>query len=210
MLKLGCPMFKLPDLPYSFDALEPYIDAQTMQIHHDKHHQAYVDKLNAACANDISLTEKTIEEILSDPVNINNDIRTAVINNGGGHLNHSFFWKVLSPSSPFDPKESVGKEIIETFGDFDSFKEKFSNTAINRFGSGWAWLVINKGKLEIIDTQNQNTPVSIGMDPILCLDVWEHAYYLKYQNRRADYINAWWNVVNWKKVNDNFTKTIPR
>ncbi len=203
-------MFKLPDLPYSFDALEPYIDAQTMQIHHDKHHQAYVDKLNAACANDISLTEKTIEEILSDPVNINNDIRTAVINNGGGHLNHSFFWKVLSPSSPFDPKESVGKEIIETFGDFDSFKEKFSNTAINRFGSGWAWLVINKGKLEIIDTQNQNTPVSIGMDPILCLDVWEHAYYLKYQNRRADYINAWWNVVNWKKVNDNFTKTIPR
>lgn len=210
MLKLEGSMFKLPNLPYPFDALEPYIDAQTMQIHHDKHHQAYVDKLNAACANNDSLAEKTIEEILSDPVNINNDIRTAVINNGGGHLNHSFFWKIMSPDSPFDPKGSVGKEIIKTFGDFESFKEKFSNTAVNRFGSGWAWLVVNKGKLEIIDTQNQNTPISIGMDPILCLDVWEHAYYLKYQNRRADYINAWWNVVNWKKVEENFSKAISR
>ncbi len=203
-------MFKLPDLPYPFDALEPYIDARTMQIHHDKHHQAYVDKLNAASANDTSLAEKTIEEILSDPVNINNDIRTAVINNGGGHLNHSFFWKIMSPDSPFNPKSSVGKEIIKTFTDFESFKEKFSNTAVNRFGSGWAWLVINKGKLEIIDTQNQNTPISIGMNPVLCLDVWEHAYYLKYQNKRADYINAWWNVVNWKKVEENFNKAIAK
>ena len=210
MLKWMVPMFKLPDLPYPFDALEPYIDAQTMQIHHDKHHQAYVDKLNAASANDTSLAEKTIEEILSDPININNDIRTAVINNGGGHLNHSFFWKIMSPDSPFDPKSSVGKEIIKTFTDFESFKEKFSNTAVNRFGSGWAWLVINKGKLEIIDTQNQNTPISIGMNPVLCLDVWEHAYYLKYQNKRADYINAWWNVVNWKKVEENFNKAIAK
>lgn len=203
-------MFKLPKLPYSFDALEPYIDAQTMQIHHDKHHQAYVDKLNAAYVTDTSLAGKTIEEILSDPVNINGDIRTAIINNGGGHLNHSFFWEIMSPSSHFDPKSNVGKRIIDTFGDFESFKEKFSNTAVNRFGSGWAWLVVNKGKLEIIDTQNQNTPISIGMNPILCLDVWEHAYYLKYQNRRADYVSAWWNVINWKKVEENFSKAVAK
>ena len=203
-------MFKLPKLPYSFDTLEPYIDARTMQIHHDKHHQTYVDKLNAACANDASLAGKTIEEILSDPANINGDIRTAIINNGGGHLNHGFFWKIMSPDSHFDPKSNVGKEIANTFDDFESFKEKFSNTAVNRFGSGWAWLVVNKGKLEIIDTQNQNTPISIGMDPVLCLDVWEHAYYLKYQNKRADYVNAWWNVVNWKKVEENFSEAVAK
>ncbi len=200
-------MFKLPKLPYPFDALEPYIDTQTMQIHHDKHHQTYIDKLNAVVVNESSLAGKTIEEILSNPLGINKDIRKAIVNNGGGYLNHSFFWKIMSPNSSFDPKSNIGKEIVNVFGNFDSFKEKFSNTAVGRFGSGWAWLVVDKGNLEIIDTQNQDTPISIGKTPILCLDVWEHAYYLKYQNKRADYVNAWWNIVNWKKVEENLAES---
>jgi len=196
-------MFELPKLPYTFSALEPFIDAQTMEIHHDKHHQAYVDKLNAAIANDPSLTGKTIEEILSDTSKINEDIRKAVINNGGGHLNHSIFWEVMAPNIPFDQESVIGKKIIETFTDFESFKEKFSNTAVGRFGSGWAWLTLDHGQLEVVDTPNQDTPISIGKTPLLCIDVWEHAYYLKYQNKRADYVQAWWNVVNWKKVEEN-------
>jgi len=199
-------MFKLPKLPYSFNALEPYIDTQTMQIHHGKHHQAYVDKLNAAIVG-TSFSGKPIEELLSNLSDINKDLRMTIVNSGGGHLNHSFFWNIMSPKSSFNPKSNVGKEIINIFGNFDSFKEKFSNTAVSRFGSGWAWLVVNKGNLEIIDTQNQDTPISIGKIPVLCIDVWEHAYYLKYQNKRADYINAWWNVVNWEKVEDNFNKS---
>ena len=199
-------MFKLPKLQYPFDALEPYIDSQTMQIHHGKHHQAYVDKLNAAVTG-TSLSGKSIEEILRNFLNIDKEIKTAIVNGGGGHLNHSFFWNVMSPKSFFNPKSNIGKEIVNVFGTFDSFKEKFSNTAINRFASGWAWLVASKGKLEIIDTQNQDTPISIGKIPLLCLDVWEHAYYLKYQNKRADYVNAWWNVVNWEKVEENYIKS---
>ncbi len=201
-------MFELPKLKYSFDALEPFIDSLTMEIHHDKHHQAYVDKLNVAVANDPSFAGKTIEEILTDTSAIRKDIRTAVINNGGGHLNHSLFWEIMAPNSSFDPESAVGKKILETFTDFDSFKEKFSDTAIGRFGSGWAWVVVDHDKLEIMDTQNQDTPISVGKTPLLCLDVWEHAYYLKYQNKRADYIKAWWNVVNWKKVEDNFKAAV--
>lgn len=199
-------MFKLPKLPYSFNALEPFIDALTMEIHHDKHHQAYIDKLNAAVADNSFFRGKTIEEILTDTLSIRKEIRTAVINNGGGYLNHNFFWEIMAPNSSFDQESRIGKKIIETFTSFDLFKEKFSNTAVGRFGSGWVWLVVDGGKLEIIDTQNQDTPISIGNKPLLCLDVWEHAYYLKYQNKRADYVNAWWNVVNWKKVEENFNE----
>jgi Fe-Mn family superoxide dismutase len=201
-------MFKLPDLPYRYDALEPYIYTVTMQVHHDKHHQAYVDKLNAAIENDTSLKDKSVEDILSNIKAINNDIKTAVVNNGGGHFNHSFFWKSMSPDFSFDPKSKIGQEIIKTFGDFESFKEKFSNVALGRFGSGWVWLVVDNGKLEIIDTQNQDSPISVSKTPIICLDVWEHAYYLKYQNKRADYVKAWWSVVNWDQAEKNFIELI--
>lgn len=200
-------MFTLPTLPYSYDALEPHIDEQTMHIHHDKHHQTYVDKLNAAVAGDPSLSGKSIEDILANPSVIAKEVRTAVVNHGGGHLNHSFFWTIMAPNVPFDPNSAVGKAITTTFGSFDAFKEKFSAAAVNRFGSGWAWLVVSDEKLEIMDTLNQDTPITVGKTPLLCIDVWEHAYYLKYQNKRADYVAAWWNVVNWKQVNEYFEKS---
>lgn len=197
--------FELPQLPYPYDALEPHIDAKTMEIHHTKHHQTYVNKTNAALEAHPELKGKSIEEILSDLNAIPEDIRTAVRNNGGGHANHSLFWPVMSPEGGGEPKGELATAINSAFGGFAYLKEQFSNAAANRFGSGWAWLVVDKsGALQITSTPNQDTPISSGQKPILGLDVWEHAYYLKYQNRRPDYISAWWNVVNWEQVAKNF------
>jgi len=199
--------FKLPQLPYDYNALEPHIDEQTMKIHHTKHHQTYVDKLNAALEPHKELHNKSVEELLTNLAGVPDAIRTAVRNHGGGHLNHSFFWRVLSPNRTgenMEPLEKVGKEINKTFGELSNFKQKFSAAALNRFGSGWAWLVLEGGKLAITDTPNQDNPLSQGQTPILGIDVWEHAYYLKYQNRRPEYVAAWWNCVNWNKAADFF------
>lgn len=193
-------MFTLPALPYGYDALEPYIDEQTMNIHHTKHHQTYIDKLNKALEGHDDLTSKSIEEIMTDLNSVPEDIRTAVRNNGGGHANHSFFWQIMAPDQSGKPDGEMAKAIDTAFGSFDQFKEKFTEAAVGRFGSGWAWLVDNNGKLEITSTANQDSPISEGQKPILGLDVWEHAYYLKYQNKRPDYIDAWWSVVNWSEV----------
>ncbi len=191
----------LPDLPYPYDALEPYIDSKTMEIHHGKHHAGYVKNLNLALEKHPELEEKSAEELVSNSEAIPADIRTAVRNHGGGHVNHSLFWQILSP----EKQECHGKileEINKTFGNFGNFKTKFTEAAMSRFGSGWAWLVVNqKGKLEIISTANQDSPLSEGKVPILGLDVWEHAYYLKYQNRRNEYVEAFWSMINWNKVN---------
>ncbi len=196
--------FKLPDLPYDYDALEPHIDAKTMEIHHTKHHQTYIDKANDALKGH-PMAERPVEEVLRNIDSLNEDIRQAVINNAGGHANHSLFWEVLSPDGGGEPKEAVAGAINKSFGSFDAFKEKFANAAATRFGSGWAWLVVNKnGELEVISTANQDSPLMKGLTPILGLDVWEHAYYLNYQNRRPDYVKAFWNVVNWDKVEENF------
>lgn len=193
-------------LPYEYDALEPYIDAQTMEIHHSKHHQGYVNKFNAAMENS-ELKEKSVEEILKDLNQIPEEIKKAVVNNGGGVYNHNFFWGILKKETPFKEDSEIGKAIIEKFGSFDKFKEEFSNAAATQFGSGWAWLVLNKeNQLEIIQTKNQDSVISLEMKPLLNIDVWEHAYYLKYQNKRPDYIEAFWNVVNWEKVNELFSE----
>lgn len=189
-------MFKLPELGYSFDALEPYIDGRTMEIHHGKHHAAYVEKLNAALKDYPDLQSKTIEQLLSDIKTIPEDIRTAVQNNGGGHHNHSLFWESMKPGG----SQNVPEGIIKTFGSVDDFKAKLTEAAISRFGSGWAWLVSSGDKLEVYSTANQDSPLMEGRTSILGLDVWEHAYYLKYQNRRPDYIEAWWSVVNWDVI----------
>ncbi len=197
--------FELPQLPYPYDALEPHIDARTMEIHHTKHHQTYVNKVNAALESHPELQGKTIEELLSDLEAIPEDIRTAVRNNGGGHANHTLFWTIMSPSGGGEPEGEVATAINSAFGSFANFKERFSTEAANRFGSGWAWLVVDKsGVLQVTSTPNQDTPSSNGQKPILGIDVWEHAYYLKYQNRRPEYIAAWWNVVNWEQVAKNF------
>ncbi len=202
-------MFKLPPLPYSFDSLEPYIDARTMEIHYTKHHQAYVDNLNAALAGHPELQGKSLEELLGHIAQLPADIRAAVINNGGGHYNHSLFWDWMVKGGGGIPQGKVFDEIKKQFGSYEVFKEQFSNAAKSRFGSGWAWLVLNKaGNLEITSSGNQDTPFSEGLTPILGLDVWEHAYYLKYQNRRVDYIQAWWNVVHWAQVEDLFKKHV--
>jgi Fe-Mn family superoxide dismutase len=193
-------MFKLPDLGYAFDALEPYIDAKTMEIHHDKHHGTYVEKLNAALEGHQDLQAKSIEELLADLDAIPEDIRTAVRNNGGGHANHSMFWLTMKPGGAKQPGGALVETINTTFGSLDNFKSKVTEAAVGRFGSGWAWLVKNGDKLEVYSTANQDSPISEGKSPILGLDVWEHAYYLKYQNKRPDYIQAWWNVVNWDEV----------
>ncbi len=193
-------MFKLPDLPYGYDALEPYIDEQTMNIHHTKHHQTYVDKLNKALEGHDDLAAKPIDEILADLNNVPEDIRTAVRNHGGGHYNHRLFWQIMGSGQSGQPAGDIESAINTAFGSFDNFKEKFAEAAANRFGSGWAWLVANGDKLEIMSTANQDCPISGGAKPILGLDVWEHAYYLKYQNRRPEYIDAWWKVVNWPEV----------
>ncbi|RIN61144.1 superoxide dismutase [Staphylococcus simulans] len=192
--------FELPNLPYEFDALEPHIDKETMEIHHDKHHNTYVTKLNAAIEG-TDLENKSIEEIVANLDSVPSDIQTAVRNNGGGHLNHSLFWQILSPNS--EEKGTVVDKIKEQWGSLDEFKDEFAKKAAGQFGSGWAWLVVDKdGKLEIVTTANQDNPITEGKTPILGLDVWEHAYYLKYQNKRPDYLNAFWNVVNWEKVDE--------
>lgn len=200
-------MFTLPDLPYDYSALEPFIDEETMHIHHDKHHAAYVKNLNDALAGHEDLLNKDVYEIIKNLDKIPEDIRTKVRNNGGGVANHNMFWEIMCPASESGkPSENLEKAINSSFGDFATFKEKFSAAASGRFGSGWAWLTLNDGKLSITDTANQDSPLTDGKKPILLLDVWEHAYYLKYKNVRADYIKAWWNVVNWKKVSELFDK----
>ena len=192
--------FELPNLPYEFDALEPHIDKETMEIHHDKHHNTYVTKLNDAVKG-TDLENKSIEEIIANLNSVPEDKQTPVRNNGGGHLNHSLFWQLLSPQS--EEKGEVVDKIKEQWGSLDEFKDEFAKKAAGQFGSGWAWLVVDKdGKLEIVTTANQDNPITEGKTPILGLDVWEHAYYLKYQNKRPDYISAFWNVVNWEKVDE--------
>jgi len=191
---------QLPPLPYGFDALEPHIDAQTMQIHHGKHHQAYVTNLNAALEKHPTLQSGSVDDLLRDLSKVPEDIRTAVRNNGGGHVNHTMFWQIMGPGAGGAPSGALGDAIKSTFGGFDAFKDQLTKAAMGRFGSGWAWLVSAGGKLSIESTANQDNPASEGKKPIVGIDVWEHAYYLKYQNRRADYIAAWWNVVNWAEV----------
>lgn len=193
-------MFTLPQLKFSYQELEPHIDAKTMEIHYTKHHQGYVDKLNAALDNHPDLQNSSIEQLLSDPASLPEDIRMAVQNNGGGHANHTLFWSILSPNGGGRPEGELLADIEKQFESFDKFREIFSTAAATRFGSGWAWLVVSDGKLEVLSTANQDSPISQGKTPILVLDVWEHAYYLKYQNRRPDYIEAFWNVVDWDQV----------
>jgi superoxide dismutase, Fe-Mn family len=197
--------FTVPPLPYAFDALEPYIDKQTMEIHHDKHHGAYVTNLNKALESAPDLASKTVEELLANNCAIVPEaIKTAVRNNGGGHINHSMFWTILAPSAGGSPSGNIASAINSTFGSFDTFKEKFGAAATTRFGSGWAWLIKKGSGIEIISTANQDSPVMDGFYPIMGLDVWEHAYYLKYQNRRPEYIGAWWSVVNWPEIEKRF------
>ena len=191
----------LPTLPYVPDALEPHIDAQTMQIHHGKHHQTYVTNLNGALDKHPELHAKSLDDLIRSVNSVPEDIRTAVRNNGGGHWNHSLFWKLMAPKAGGAPSGAVADAINSSFGSFDKFKEQFQAAGLGRFGSGWAWLVESGGKLEITSTPNQDNPLMDGKKAILGVDVWEHAYYLKYQNRRADYLGAWWNVVNWAEVN---------
>ncbi len=191
----------LPDLPYDYNALEPHIDEQTMRIHHTKHHQTYVNNLNDALQGHDELQRMSVEDLLRNIERVPQDIRTKVRNNGGGHANHSLFWQIMRPNGGGESGGALGDGLRSTFGDFSSFRDQFANAAKGRFGSGWAWLIIGEGgRLQVIDTANQDSPLMSGYTPILGLDVWEHAYYLKYQNRRPDYIEAWWNVVNWEEV----------
>ena len=202
--------YELPPLPYPKDALEPYIDAQTMEIHHDKHHAAYVTNVNKAISGKADLEGKSVEDLISNLDAVPADIRGAVRNNGGGHANHSMFWKLLSPKAGGAPSGKLGDDIKAAFGNFDAFKDKFEAAGLGRFGSGWAWLVVNGGKLEIVSTANQDNPIMgkaiAGCEgkPLLGVDVWEHAYYLKYQNKRADYLKAIWNVINWAEAAKNY------
>ena len=199
--------FTLPDLPYAHDALEPSVDKMTMEIHHGKHHQAYVNNVNKALEQAPELAGVSIEDLLTDNcAKAPEAIRTAVRNNGGGHFNHSLFWQVMGPNGGGTPAGALGDAINSAFNSFDNFKEKFSKAGATRFGSGWAWLALADGKLEVYSTANQDSPVMQGHIPILGLDVWEHAYYLKYQNRRPEYIGAWWNVVNWAEVEKRFNE----
>jgi len=192
--------YELPKLPYAFDALEPHIDARTMEIHHDKHHAGYVTKLNGALEGHSDLMVKSVEDLLREWDDVPEDIRTPVRNNGGGHANHSLFWTVMSADGGGEPTGALADAIGDAFGGFGTFRKQFSDAAATRFGSGWAWLVLKNGKLAVESTPNQNSLLMEGRTPILGLDVWEHAYYLNYQNRRPDYIEAWWNVVNWDEV----------
>ncbi len=198
--------YKLPELPYAYDALEPHIDKETMTIHHTKHHNTYVTNLNNALAGQEDLLSKSVEELISNMDAVPEAVRTAVRNNGGGHANHSLFWELLSPNGGGTPTGSLAQAIDQKFGSFDKFKEEFAKAATTRFGSGWAWLVLNNGELELMSTPNQDSPLMDGKTPLLGLDVWEHAYYLNYQNRRPDYISAFWNVVNWDEVEKRFSK----
>ncbi len=196
--------YTLPDLPYAYDALEPYFDEETMHLHHDKHHNTYVNNLNAAIEKHPELGEKSVEDLAADLKNVPEDIYTAVRNNGGGHVNHAFFWKILSPDGGGEPTGALKDAIDKEFGSFDSFKDEFKTAATGRFGSGWAWLVLDNGKLKITSTPNQDSPLTDGQTPVLGLDVWEHAYYLKYKNVRPDYIAAFWHIVNWDQANKNY------
>jgi Fe-Mn family superoxide dismutase len=197
--------FTLPPLPYDYAALEPHIDTLTMQIHHDKHHAAYVNNLNAALEAHANLASQSIEDILRNINDVPEAVRQAVINNGGGHANHTMFWEIMGPNGGGAPTGALGDAITRTFGSFADFKAKVNDAGVKRFGSGWAWLVLDRsGNLQLISTANQDSPYMQGNTPILGVDVWEHAYYLKYQNRRPDYLNAWWNTVNWEAVAKRF------
>ena len=197
--------FTLPPLPYAFDALEPYVDAKTMEIHHGKHHATYVTNLNKALESAPDLAGKTVEELLAGGVAaVPESIRTAVRNNGGGHLNHSMFWQIMAKDAGGAPSGELADAINAKYGNFDKFKEVFTNAALTRFGSGWAWLTKSGSAIDVVSSANQDSPIMEGKSPVMGLDVWEHAYYLKYQNRRAEYIQAWWNVVSWKEVEKRF------
>lgn len=200
---------KLPELNYSYDALEPYVDARTMEIHHQKHHGAYVSKLNTALENHPQLQDKSLEKLIADLNSVPEAIRGAVRNNGGGHLNHTLFWKIMGPDGGGLPTGKLGDEISSTFGSFDQFKNEFSTAAATRFGSGWAWLALDQeNRLKVLSTPNQDNPVSDGLKPILGLDVWEHAYYLKYQNRRPEYIENWWSTLQWNFIEENYQSAL--
>ncbi|WP_237227448.1 superoxide dismutase [Rubinisphaera sp. JC750] len=197
--------YELPSLPYAYDALEPHIDAKTMEIHHSKHHQGYVTKVNAALEGHPELASKSIEDLMSDLNSVPEDIRGAVRNNGGGHANHSLFWTIMSPNGGGTPSGEVAEAINKAFGSFDEFKTQFANAAATRFGSGWAWLCVKSGgEVHVESTPNQDTPLSDGHTPIMGIDVWEHAYYLNYQNRRPDYVSAFWNVIDWDAVEKRY------
>lgn len=196
--------YELPELPYAYDALEPHIDKETMNIHHTKHHNTYITNVNAALEGHDDLSSKSIEELISDLNAVPEDIRTAVRNNGGGHANHSLFWQLLTPNGTGAPSGALAEAIDSKFGSFDEFKTQFENAGKTRFGSGWAWLAVSNGELEVTSTANQDSPLMDGKTPILGVDVWEHAYYLKYQNKRPDYLAAFWNVVNWDEVSKRF------
>jgi len=200
--------FELPALPYAFNALEPFIDEQTMIIHHDRHHATYVNNLNAALEGQEELANQSVEELISNLDNVPETIRTAVRNNGGGHANHTLFWNILAPNAGGNPTGEIAKAIDSKFGSYDSFKEEFTKAATTRFGSGWAWLVVNNGELEITSTPNQDSPLMEGNTPVLGLDVWEHAYYLNYQNKRPDYISAFFNLINWDEVNKLYKEAL--
>jgi Fe-Mn family superoxide dismutase len=195
--------YEVPPLPYDYAALEPHIDEQTMRVHHDKHHQAYVDKANGALEG-TEWADRDVDEVLQSLDQLPEDIRTPVRNNAGGHSNHTFFWQIMSPDGGGEPEGGLRSAIDDAFGSFDAFKDELKNAGVNRFGSGWAWLVHDESGLVVVSTANQDSPVSDGHTPLLGVDVWEHAYYLKYQNRRPDYIDAWWNVVNWPEVASRF------
>jgi Fe-Mn family superoxide dismutase len=197
--------FEVPPLPYDYNALEPYIDTQTMQLHHDKHHAAYVNNLNAALQNAPQFASLSIEGLIQRLNEVPDNIRTAVRNNGGGHLNHSMFWQIMTPNGGGQPGGELANAINSTFGSFDQFKAAFNDAGVKRFGSGWAWLVLNpNGSLQVTSTANQDSPLTDGSFPIMGNDVWEHAYYLKYQNRRPEYLSAWWNVVNWNEIEKRY------
>jgi Fe-Mn family superoxide dismutase len=200
--------FTLPPLPYPSDALEPHIDRETMEIHHDKHHGTYVKNLNAALEKHPDLQSKSIQDLLRGINRVPEDIRAAVRNNGGGHANHSMFWQVMAPKAGGQPIGAIAESIKSSFGSFDAFKEQFTKAALGRFGSGWAWVLEQDGRLIIDSTANQDSPLMEGKTPVFGLDVWEHAYYLKYQNRRADYISAWWNVVSWVEINKRLSREL--
>ncbi|MCS5688528.1 MAG: superoxide dismutase [Acidimicrobiales bacterium] len=192
---------ELPPLPYAYDALEPHVDEETMRIHHGKHHAAYIAKLDAALEKHPDLQSKSLDELMGDLASVPEDIRTAVRNNGGGHWNHSMFWQVMGPNAGGDPTGKVAEAITASFGNFDNLKDQFAKAAVGRFGSGWVWIVVDGDTLSVVSTPNQDNPLMDGKCAILGLDVWEHAYYLNYQNRRPDYVKAWWNAVNWVEVN---------
>jgi Fe-Mn family superoxide dismutase len=197
--------FELPPLPYDFSALEPHIDAQTMEIHHDRHHATYVNNLNGAIEKHPELSDRSIEQLLGDLGSVPEDVRTVVRNNGGGHYNHSIFWEIMGPAGGGAPTGEIASAINEAFGDFASFKDALSKAAIGQFGSGWGWLFLSGGRLTVRGFPNQDNPIMEGGVPILGVDVWEHAYYLKYQNKRPDYVAAWWNTINWDNVNSRFS-----